>query len=71
MENGRIHFDYVINLAAETRYGQPESVYASRCSELSYLCAKKAMECGVTRFIEVVHCILSDHDLVGLNFVRL
>jgi nucleoside-diphosphate-sugar epimerase len=46
-------FDFVFNLASETRSGQPEHVYASRCSDLSYLCALKSAECGVKRFIEV------------------
>lgn len=47
------YFDFVFNLASETRFGQPEHLYASRCSDLSYLCALKSAEYGVKRFIEV------------------
>ena len=45
--------DFVVNLAAETRYGQPNEVYDERCTVLSRLCAAKAAEVGVAKFIEV------------------
>lgn len=53
-----LKYDFVFNLAAETRYGQHEQVYASRCSDLSFLCAVKSSECGVRRFIEVINLII-------------
>jgi len=46
-------FDYVINLAAETRYGQGDSVYNEQVYQLSTGCAKQASESGVKRFVEV------------------
>ena len=46
-------FDFVFNLAAETRYGQTPAVYQSRCTDLSRLVATKARDQGVARFIEV------------------
>lgn len=52
-----VQFHFVFNLAAETRYGQAEHVYASRCSDLSYLCATKSLEFGVKRFVEVINLL--------------
>lgn len=46
-------YDVVINLAAETRQGQPEALYASRCTQLATFCAQKAVDVGVPRFIQV------------------
>jgi len=48
-----VKFDYVFNLAAETKYGQPEEAYQSKCSDLSFGCATRAKQMGVARFIEV------------------
>ena len=48
-------YDVVINLAAETRQGQLESLYEARCTHLARLCAKKAAEVGVKRFIQVLY----------------
>ena len=48
-----MRIDYVVNLAAETRYGQPDEVYTERCTNLSKVCAAKAAEVGVKKFIEV------------------
>lgn len=47
--------DIVINLAAETRYGQPAAVYEQRCTALSRDCAVCAanMDQPVKRFVEV------------------
>jgi UDP-glucose 4-epimerase len=60
-------FDFVFNLASETRSGQPEHVYSSRCSDLSYLCAEKSAESGVKRFIEVLPLSrLSMNSFLGL-----
>ena len=48
-----MNIDFVVNLAAETRYGQSEEVYNERCTVLSRACAAKAAEVGVKKFIEV------------------
>jgi len=46
-------YDYVINLAAETKYGHTDEVYAERVEHLSLACAKEAAKHKVKRFIEV------------------
>ncbi|KAI9922815.1 hypothetical protein PsorP6_000332 [Peronosclerospora sorghi] len=46
-------YDFVFNLAGESKCGLSESVYASKCRDLSVKCAKKAQEVGVKRYIEV------------------
>lgn len=46
-------YDFVINLAAETRYGLGLSVYESRCKELSINCARRSKNAGVQRYVEV------------------
>jgi len=48
-------FDYVVNLAAETRYGQTEEVYAEKVLDLSVKCATEALKQGVKKFVEVSH----------------
>lgn len=47
------HYDYVINLAAETKYGHNDDVYAERVEHLSVSCAKEAAKHNVKRYIEV------------------
>jgi len=47
------HYDYVINLAAETKYGHNDDVYAERVEHLSLSCAKEAAKHNVKRYIEV------------------
>jgi len=47
------HYDYVINLAAETKYGHNDEVYKERVYHLSLACAKEAAKHNVKRFIEV------------------
>lgn len=47
------HFDIVINLAAETRQGQPIEQYHARCTLLAKLCSERAAASGVSRFIQV------------------
>lgn len=47
-------YDIVVNLAAETRQGQPAELYSTRCTLLAKLCSEKAAETGVTRFIQVL-----------------
>ncbi|XP_028402731.1 uncharacterized protein LOC114525548 [Dendronephthya gigantea] len=46
-------FDYCINLAAETKYGQSEEVYKEGVVKLSLNCARQAAKSNVKRFIEV------------------
>jgi len=46
-------FDYVINLAGETKYSQAEAVYQENIIGVSLTCAKEAAKQGVKRFIEV------------------
>lgn len=46
-------YDYVINLAAETKYGHTDEVYAERVEHLSLTVAKEAAKHSVKRFIEV------------------
>lgn len=48
-----IKFDYVINVAAETKYGHNDGVYQERVYHLSVACAQEAAKQGVKRFIEV------------------
>lgn len=43
----------VVNLAAETRYGQPEELYTQYVTNLRVLCAQEAARCGVDKYIEV------------------
>jgi len=47
------HYDYVINLAAETKYGHNDEVYKERVQHLSLSCAAEAAKHNVRRFIEV------------------
>uniref|UniRef100_A0AAV1VFA7 NAD-dependent epimerase/dehydratase domain-containing protein n=1 Tax=Peronospora matthiolae TaxID=2874970 RepID=A0AAV1VFA7_9STRA len=46
-------YDFVFNLAGESKCGLSETVYASKCRDLSVKCAKKAQDLGVKRYIEV------------------
>lgn len=48
-----VKFDYVINVAAETKYGHNDEVYKERVFHLSISCAQEAAKQGVKRFIEV------------------
>jgi len=50
---GDAKFDIVFNLAAETKYGQTEEVYAEKVLGLSKKAGEQALESGVTKFIEV------------------
>lgn len=45
------NWEAVFNLAAETKYGQPEAVYQERVYELSVNCAKAAAQRGVKVFV--------------------
>jgi len=46
-------WNIVINLAAETKYGQTEAVYQEKILDLSVKCGTEAAKVGVDRFIEV------------------
>lgn len=46
-------FDYVVNLAAETRFGQDEDVYKQMVYELSVVCGKEASKHPIKKYIEV------------------
>lgn len=46
-------FDYVFNLAGETKYSQADAVYQENIIDVSVTCAKEAAKVGVQRFIEV------------------
>ncbi|KAJ2999906.1 hypothetical protein HDV02_001425 [Globomyces sp. JEL0801] len=46
-------FDYVFNLAAETKYGQAEQVYEEKVYQLSLTVAKEAAKRKVKVFVEV------------------
>jgi len=51
-KEGEGKFDIVFNLAAETKYGQTEEVYAEKVLGLSQKVAEAAVEFGATKFIE-------------------
>ncbi|XP_062511891.1 dTDP-glucose 4,6-dehydratase-like [Corticium candelabrum] len=46
-------YNYVINLAAETKYSQSEAVYEERVYRVTVNCAREAAKRKVTRYIEV------------------
>ncbi|KAF9164145.1 hypothetical protein DFQ26_001791 [Actinomortierella ambigua] len=46
-------FDYVINLAAETKFSQPKEVYQDRIVELSKLCGQEALKRNVKVFVQM------------------
>jgi len=46
-------WNYVFNLAAETKYGQTDAVYQEKVLDVSVKCATEAAKNGVDRFIEV------------------
>lgn len=46
-------YDYVINLAGETKYSQADPVYQENIIDVSVTCAKEAAKRGVKTFIEV------------------
>jgi len=46
-------YDYVINLAAETKYGHNDEVYKERVHHLSMACAREAVKHNIKKFIEV------------------
>lgn len=51
--DGGAKFNIVFNLAAETKYGQTDAVYAEKVLDLSVKCATEAAKVKVDRFIEI------------------
>jgi len=45
-------FDFVINLAGETRYSETDGVYKENIIDVSVTCAKAAAKKGIKKFIE-------------------
>lgn len=45
-------YTFVVNLAAETRYGQEEGIYKQMVYELSVNCAQEALQRNVQKYIE-------------------
>jgi len=52
-DEGDDKFEIIFNLAAETKYGQTEEVYAEKVLGLSQKAGEAALEFGCTKFIEV------------------
>jgi len=52
-DDGGVKWDFVINLAGETKYSQTEEVYKENILDVSLTCAKAAQKRGVSKFIEV------------------
>ncbi|XP_065577001.1 uncharacterized protein LOC136038009 isoform X2 [Artemia franciscana] len=53
LREGMRSFDFVINLAAETKPGQDEAVYREGIVSLSVACAEEALKTGVKRYVEL------------------
>eukprot|EP01119_Soliformovum_irregulare_P010876 TRINITY_DN2679_c0_g1_i1.p1 TRINITY_DN2679_c0_g1~~TRINITY_DN2679_c0_g1_i1.p1 ORF type:complete len:370 (+),score=97.82 TRINITY_DN2679_c0_g1_i1:83-1192(+) len=47
------NIDYVVNLAAETKYSQTDEVYKENIVDVAVICGKAAAAVGVKKFIEV------------------
>lgn len=56
------NFDYVINLAAETKYGQSEEVYNERVLSVAVNCARQAVKTKVKRFVHLSTAQVYDCD---------
>jgi len=52
-EDGGVKWDFVINLAGETKYSQTDEVYKENIIDVSVTCANGAAKRSVQRFIEV------------------
>ncbi|KAL6601096.1 NAD(P)-binding protein [Neocallimastix californiae] len=55
-------YDYVFNLAAETKYGQSEAVYDEKVYGLSVTCAKEAAKRNIKVFVELSTAQIYDGD---------
>ncbi len=60
-DNGK-GFDYVFNLAAETKYGQSAEVYEEKVYQLSLLVGKEAAKRNVKVFVEASTAQVYDAD---------
>lgn len=61
---GQKSWDWVINLAGETKYSQSEAVYDEKVRLLTVNCAKEAARLAVGIFIEVSTAQVYDADKV-------
>jgi len=52
-KDGENRYDFVFNLAAETRLGQTNELYDERCRKLSKVCGERSKKGGVKRFVEM------------------
>jgi len=52
-DDGGIKWDYVVNLAGETKYSQTDEVYKENIIDVSVTCANGAAKRGITKYIEV------------------
>lgn len=57
-------FDYVYNLAAETKYGQTQDVYDDKVFALSLVLGKEAALRGVKAFVELSTAQVYESDKV-------
>lgn len=57
-------WDWVFNLAGETKYSQTEAVYDEKVCQLSVNCAKEAAKLNVGIFIELSTAQVYDADKV-------
>lgn len=64
-----IPFDYVINLAAETKYGQTVEVYDEKVYRVSVLAGREAAKRGVKQFVEVSTAQVYESDKVDIEVI--
>jgi nucleoside-diphosphate-sugar epimerase len=57
-------FDYVFNLAAETKYGQSTDVYKERVLDVAVNCGREACRTGVKRFVHMSTAQVYDCDKI-------
>jgi dTDP-4-dehydrorhamnose reductase len=61
-----LKWDWVINLAAETKYSQTDEVYDEKVYLLSVNCGKQAAKSNVGVFVEVSTAQVYDGDKVWI-----
>jgi len=52
-DDGAAVWDLIVNLAAETKYGQTEEVYKEKVLDVCQKCAAEAKELGIKKWVEV------------------
>ena len=62
-------FDYVVNLAAETKYGQSDAVYKEGIVRLSMTCAREAERRKVKLYLELSSGQMYSSDKVSDVFL--